>query len=286
MTPAHNLVVSVAEKITLPEIYHHINSLVMTPEARIDDFVNVINRDNALAARFIRIANSCFFGYSRKSNTVDQAISMIGIIQVHDLLLSSLAIRTFLGIPGVVVNQEVFWRRSIYCGIVARLLARECMILGSERLFTSGLLHEIGHLVMYANNPELAQGALLDLKQNNQPQYLLEREKLGYDYGQVGCEIMRLWQLSDRYCDIATYHMEPEKAQNNNLEIHFVNLARSIMLAEELNPGQALDPSFNDSNDLINNKLTIQDIEKIKTNALLYVDDVMDCLWPFSRCAA
>jgi HD-like signal output (HDOD) protein len=283
MTPAHNLVTSVAEQITLPDVYHHISSLVITPKARIDDFVDVINLDKALAARIIRIANSRFFGYSRKAHTVKQAISLIGVIQLHDLLLSSLAIRAFSGIPADVINQEMFWRSCIYCGITARMVAKKCMLPASERLFTSGLLHEIGHIVMYAKIPELAQDVLFESEQSKQPLYILEREMLGYDYGQVGSEIMRLWHLSDSYCDIATYHMEPDKAQNNRLEVEVVNLARSIMLAEELNPDQAIDSLLNESTDLINEKLNIQDIENIKTNARLYVDDVMDCLWPFSR---
>ena len=286
MTPAHDLVKSVAEKITLPDVYHHISNLVITPEARIDDFVAVINLDNALAARIIKIANSRFFGYSRKANTVKQAISLIGVIQLHDLLLSSLAIRAFSGIPADVINQEAFWRSSVYCGITARLLAKKCMLPASERLFTSGLLHEIGHIVMYAKIPELAQDVLFESEQNKQPLYILEREKLGYDYGQVGSEIMRLWHLSDSYCDIASYHMEPEKAQKNQFEIQVVNLARSIMLAEELSPDQTVNSLLNKSNKLLNTKLTDQDVESIKTNARFYVDDVMDCLWPFTRNAA
>lgn len=283
MTPAHALVKSVAEKITLPDVYHHISNLVTTPEARIDDFVDVINLDTTLAARIIKIANSRFFGYSRKVNTVKQAISLIGVIQLHDLLLSSLAIRAFSGIPAVVINQEAFWSSCVYCGITARLLAKKCRLPASERLFTSGLLHEIGHIVMYAKIPELAQDVLFESEQNKQPLYILEREKLGYDYGQVGSEIMRFWHLSESYCDIASYHMEPEKAQQNQFEIQIVNLARSIMLAEELSPDQTVNSLFNKSNKLINTKLTDQDVENIKTRARLYVDDVMDCLWPFSR---
>ena len=286
MTPAHNLVISVAEKITLPDVYHHISNLVITPEAKIDDFVAVINLDNALAARIIRIANSRFFGYSRKANTVKQAISLIGVIQLHDLLLSSLAIRAFSGIPAEVINQEAFWRSCVYCGITARLLAKKCMLPASERLFISGLLHEIGHIVMYAKIPEQAQDILFESEQSNKPLFLLERAKLGFDYGQVGSEIMRLWKLPDSYCDIPTYHMEPEKAQNNKIEIEIVNLSRLIMLAEELNSDQIVDSFLNNPIHLISTKLTKQDVEQIKSNARLYVDDVMDCLWPFSRNAA
>jgi non-homologous end joining protein Ku len=77
--------------------------------------------------------------------------------------------------------------------------------------------------------------------------------------------------------------MEPEKAQNNKIEIEIVNLSRLIMLAEELNSDQVVDSFLNKPTHLINNKLTKQDVAEIKTNARLYVDDVMDCLWPFSR---
>ena len=164
MTPAHNLLKSVAEKITLPAVYHSIKDLIVTPDTRIDDYVEVISLDPALSARIIKMANSQFFGYSRKADNVKQAISLIGVIQLHDLLLSSLAIRAFSGIPTDIINQEAFWRSCVYCGITARLLARKCMLPASERLFTSGLLHEIGHIVMYAKIPEQIQDVLLNHK--------------------------------------------------------------------------------------------------------------------------
>ena len=283
MNSAHNLIKSVAEKISLPDVYHHIRGLIITPDAKIDAYVDVINLDSTLAARIIRIANSRFFGYSRKARTVKQAITLIGVMQLHDLLLSSLVIRAFSGIPAEVLNQEAFWRSNVYCGITARLLAKKCMLPASERLFTSGLLHEIGHIVMFAKIPEQVQDILFESEQSDIPLFLLQREKLGFDYGQVGCEIMRLWQLPESYCDIATYHLQPEKAEHNKIDIKIVSLARAIMLADEQNPEQPVAEFLNLSDELISNNLAIQDVEKIKANAHLYLDDVMDCLWPFSR---
>jgi len=282
MTPAHNLIISVAEKISLPDVYHLIRDLIDTPDATIDHYVDVISHDSTLATRIIRIANSRFFGYSRTANTVKEAISLIGVIQLHDLLLSSLAIRAFSSIPEDVINQQAFWRSSVYCGITARLLAKKSMLPASERLFASALLHEIGHIVMYAKIPEQVQDVFLESEKSDKPLYLLEREKFGFDYGQVGSEIMRLWHLPESYCDIATYHMEPEKAQNNNVEVKIVNLARSIMLAEDVNLEQSVGSLLNKSK-LTSKKLTEQDVEAIKVKARLYVDEVMDCLWPFSR---
>ncbi|MCK5828913.1 MAG: HDOD domain-containing protein [Methylococcales bacterium] len=283
ITPAHNLITSVADKISLPDVYHRIRDLIVNSNADIDHYVNVISCDSSLATRIIKIANSCFFGYSRKVSTVKEAISLIGVIQLHDLVLSSLAIRAFSGIPKDVFNQETFWRSSVYCGITARLLAKKSMLPASERLFASALLHEIGHIVMYAKIPEQVQDVLIASEQNDKSLYLLEREKFGFDYGQVGSEIMRLWHLPESYCDIASYHMEPEKSQHNKVEVKIVNLARSIMLAEEMNQEYSIDSVVNKSNSPINKELTKQDIETIKIKAWLYVDEVMDCLLPFSR---
>ena len=282
MRPAHNLLTDLAEKIPLPAVYHSIRGLIARPDAKMEDFVEVINLDPALAIRIIRIANSQFFGYPRKAFTVEQAISLIGSIQLHDLLLSSLAIRAFSGIPSEVINQEVFWRSCIYCGITARLLAKKCMLPTSERLFTLGLLHEIGHLVMYAQIPELMQGLFLELQESYKPLHQLERETIGFDYGQLSSEIMQLWHLPENYCEIARYQMEPEKAKNNQIEMVLVNLARSIALDEESKPGKVAG-LINRHQALLKGQLTTDDVEQIKNKAQLHVDDVLDCLWPFPK---
>jgi len=282
MTPAHNLIKGIAEKIALPDVYHRIKYLAVKHDAKIDHFVDVINLDPALGERIIKIANSQFFGYPKKVNTVKQAISLIGVIQLHDLLLSSLAIRAFSGIPADVINQKSFWKSSVYCGITARLLAKKCMLPASDGVFTAGLLHEIGHLVMYAKIPEQTQDVLFEYQESDSPLYLLEREKIGFDYAQVGSEIMHLWQLPENYCDITRLHVEPEKALENKIEIQLVNLARTIMLTEEGEDDTAIDDILNKQNTLIHNKLTLKDVAIIRTNAHTHIDEVMDCLWPFS----
>jgi HD-like signal output (HDOD) protein len=70
MTPAHSLITSIAEKINLPDVYLRVRDLIIMPDATIDDYVEVINNDSALAARIIRITNSRFFCYLNKAKKV------------------------------------------------------------------------------------------------------------------------------------------------------------------------------------------------------------------------
>jgi len=99
MRPARKFVLSHAKHVTMPEVYRDFRRLVAAPDSKISDFVDVVSTDPALATRLIRIANTSFFGYSRAVHNIEQAISLIGVMQVHDVLISSLAMRAFAGIP-------------------------------------------------------------------------------------------------------------------------------------------------------------------------------------------
>jgi HD-like signal output (HDOD) protein len=133
---------------------------------------------------------------------------------------------------------------------------------------------------MYAQLPEQMQDVFFELQESYKPQHQLEREIIGFDYGEVGSEIMQLWHLPENYCDITRNHMEPPKTSNIQLEIEVINLARSIMLAEEGNNKLAGYAILDKADALISKKLTAEDVESIKNNARSYVDEVMDCLCP------
>ena len=282
MKLADDLINSIAEQVAMPEVYHNIRALIVKPDSIIDDYARVINADPALAARIVKIANSQFFGYSRKTVSVEQAVSLIGVMQLHDLLLSCLAIRAFSGIPDSIINLSAFWRSCIYCGIVARLLAKKCRLPASERLFTSGLLHEIGHVVMYTKIPELAQQILLESEQTAEPVFKREREILGFDYAQLGRELMQLWHLPESYQTITEFHLEPEKATRFQVETAIVHLARHIVLAEEPD-GEAGNKQPAVSPEIWQMTLLTENIaDEVQSIAKLHVDEVMDSLWPFT----
>ena len=82
-------------------------------------------------------------------------------VEVHDIVLSAAVAEAFEGIQTDVMNMQKFWQRSFYCAVMTKLLAQECEIAESDRLFVIGLLHDIGHLFMYLAIPEESQQAIL-----------------------------------------------------------------------------------------------------------------------------
>ena len=283
MRPAQEFTHSLAELVTMPEVYRGFRRLLAKPDSKIIDYAAVINKDPALATRFIRIANSAFFGYIRKVDTLEQAVTLIGAMQVHDVLISSLAMRAFSGIPKEIVNLTEFWESSVYCGIMSRLIAKKCMLPASERFFTLGLFHDIGHIVMYAKRPKLARDVLIQSLVQDHPLYRVEREMFGFDYGEVGAELLNLWHLPQYYQETTQYHPEPQKAQHYPLETAIVHLAYKITQAEYGSIGASEKSMLVSPLAWKLSKLKENDIKPIRIKAKENVEEVLTALWPLAE---
>ena len=213
MNAAREFVSDMAEHISMPEVYVDIRKLLLNATTTIDDFVEVVESDSMLAVRIMRMAQSQYFGFPRSCENLYQAISLIGLMQLHDLMLGSLCMRTFSAIPEEVLNLKAFWRYNVQCGIAARTIGQFSNTDGHHVFFTLGLLHEIGHAAMFLKHPEASLKALDDSLSEYRTLAEAEQEYLGFDYGQVGSELMQLWHLPPVYQQVAACHLDPELAQ-------------------------------------------------------------------------
>ena len=114
------------------------------PNTTANDLGRVIGRDTGLTARLLKIVNSAFYGFQSRIETVSRAVTIIGMRELRGLVLAASAIEAFSKVPNKVLNMANFWRHSVYCGVVAQLLAERSNVLHAERLFVAGLLHDIG----------------------------------------------------------------------------------------------------------------------------------------------
>ena len=276
MTIAHDFVNQISNRNTLPGIYHRIRALIAAPDTTLSDYVVTINSDPVLAARVMDIANSSFFNSSRNINTIEQAISHLGVMQLKDILLCNLTIRAFATIPDSIVNLPKFWNSSILCGIVARILAKKSMATTSDQLFTLGLLHDIGHLVMYSIIPEQTLEIFSESKQFSKPVSAIEREKLGTDYAQVGSELMHHWSFPESYQEVTAHHPEPKDAAHYYFETAIVHIARNIAFhSDDLRSGkefQIKPIAWSITN------LSETSIADVRKQAQQYINEIANCL--------
>ena len=229
-------VVESAKLISLPDIYIKLKELMDDPEYTMAEVAILVGRDPAMATRFLRVVNSPLYRRIRKIETVSQAVSLLGIRQVHDIVLSASVAEAFEGIQTDVMNMKKFWQRSFYCAVMAKQLALECGIMESDRLFVIGLLHDIGHLFMYIAIPEESQQAILNAKKLERPLFQVERELLGFDYAKLGGYVMGHWDLPKSLQVITCFHPEPDKANQFASDAALLHLA-SLLVQADLEAG-------------------------------------------------
>ena len=117
----------------------------------------------------------------------------------------------------------------------ARLLASRCGILDSEQLFVTGLLCDIGHLVMYQQLSELSQQSIVRSREEGVALYKVEREILGFDYAQAGGELARQWRLPKILQCSIKYHLKLTEFEDYALLASIVHIARAMTMADQTN---------------------------------------------------
>ncbi|HEY8965865.1 MAG TPA: HDOD domain-containing protein [Candidatus Methylacidiphilales bacterium] len=232
--PIRRLIEDLAEVPSLPQIYIEIKREVDNPYSSITQIGEVISRDQSLTARLLRLANSAFFGFPRRIETISEAVSVIGLKQVRDLALCTKVIEMFNGIPPQLFDTTAFWKHSIGCGIAARVLASYHREPNVERFFVAGLLHDIGRLVLCLGLPEDMGRILAQSRGSGAFLYRAERDVLGYDHADVGAALMEMWDLPESLSAAAAYHHRPGMALRFPLESSFVHLADLLVHAMEL----------------------------------------------------
>ena len=213
---------------SLPDVVVRLQDAIADPASTADTIAEVIASDPALTARLLKLANSPLYGFGGRIDTVTRAVTLVGIEPIYHLVLATTAVSAFRGIPAQLIDMDEFWVQSTYCGVVARLLAREAGVLHPERLFVAGLLHGIGSLILYLKRPDQAREVLLASQGRRELVPLLEKDLLGFTYADVGGEIARRWHLSVWLQTAIACQLNPEQAGDFGMETGILYLANRL----------------------------------------------------------
>ncbi len=241
--PANSVELAIKEVtglISLPEIYLKFRRLMANPNSNIEEFCEIVSCDPNLTSTVLKTVNSAFFGFPGQIGSINQAIVMLGLGQLHDMVLAASAMES-LDLPNEIMPLKTFWRCSLFTGILARLLAKQLKAQKSDRMFVIGLLHEIGHLVIYSRYPKQARFALESYRDGKQPIHIIEQDLLGLHYGQVGAKLMAQWQLPANFLEITAYQPTPSKAQSYGLETALLHVAHGYAHKNFIGADQGLE---------------------------------------------
>jgi|WetSurMetagenome_2_1015567.scaffolds.fasta_scaffold00068_22 putative nucleotidyltransferase with HDIG domain len=149
----HEKALTLKERIqklsSLPSIsivkYHLVKTL-NNDSASVEDISDIIKHDPAITSRVMAIANSAFFGCPGRIGSIDQAVMLLGFDLVRSISLASSMFSMFAGQGG---NLKRIWAHSYAVGSLAGALCKKTRCADWSGSFLSGLLHDIGRLVIF-----------------------------------------------------------------------------------------------------------------------------------------
>ncbi len=216
--------------ISFPIVVTQFNEAINNGLSDTEELGRIIQQDPALTAKLLQLANSAYFGSAVPIENANGAIIRIGTKQVRDLAFSISAKSSFDDIPNDLISTEDFWKHSLLCALSARAIAKSIKLHPAEALFTAGLLHDIGHLVLFTLEPKNSAKALeLSLDQyDGMDLSSAERSIFNYDHAEVGIELARNWNLPELLQVCIGYHHAPSEDLPNAMQVAVVHIANTV----------------------------------------------------------
>ncbi len=199
-----------------PTIISELNLVISDPLATSNDVARVVNTSPSLAATLLKIVNSAYYGFPSKIDRISRAVTIIGTKEISSLALGISVMQTFKNIPKHIIDMQAFIRHSLACGIIARILAARNNLPQTEQLFVSGLLHDIGKLIVYSYYPAHATDCFCLAESSDTSVFQTEKKIIGQNHPQLARQLLSKWKLPMDLTDNIIYHHAPSRASNSD----------------------------------------------------------------------
>ena len=191
---------------TVPAVTQRVIASFSSEDVTMGEIAELLETDPVLSAKLLRLANSAYFQVSRSIESVDEAIRILGMAMVRNLVLAGGMVGAFVNTPGI--DLHTFWTYSLYTACSARWLAPHCRV-NRDLVFTVGLIHGIGQLHLHSAAP----AAMVALDQQLPPLHAdraaAEAQALGFHFLNVSAALARRWNFPQSLVDALEHIADP-----------------------------------------------------------------------------
>jgi len=230
---------------TLPAVAMQVNSLLQDVDTPIEHLVEVLEKDQSMALKILRLVNSSFYGFKSRITSLRHAVSLMGYSTVQNAVVTvsvidSLKVKKAL--KGFDIAQ--FWTHSIRVAVMSRHLAMQTRLAEPEAAFTAGLVHDIGKVVLADHFPDVFVGLMEATASEKTSFYQAETQRDTYPHNLIGSHLARRWMLPEQL-NLAIRHHHGGVAQGLDAAfLGLVALSDTLVNVMDNLPGHRLAPEI------------------------------------------
>jgi len=233
-TEAYRVTAAATTLPSRPGLYTQLTQLLSDPAWRPDQIASLIEQDTAMTAKVLQLANSAFFGVRHQVTRVRDAVVYLGVETIKSLTLTAEAFGKLTpeDVPGFSIEE--FQRHAMLVGRIAAAILADGR--AQQEALTAALLHDVGKLVLIAEDPQRWARLNEEARRRQLPLYEIEQQREGVTHADTGAYLLSLWGLPDDVVEAVAHHHDPESVPGLELDaVAAVHIADA--LAHELDPG-------------------------------------------------
>ena len=215
----------------IPAIVNQIMAVAEKPDSSMAEIADIILYDPAMTANILKMCNSAYYSLPRKIDSVQDAITMIGMDQIIDMvLLKSGAENMVDSQEGYGLHEGELWKQAVASALIAKSLAEKKGSEHKQMIFTAALLKDIGKIILDRFVTDKYEK--IDDLVTNQGFSFREAEKkvIGADHAEIGGIIAKMWGFSPQMVFMIRHHHLEDKSARDNLETQILYVADNICM--------------------------------------------------------
>lgn len=200
---------------TLPVIVQRVAQVLQDPQAGSREIGALVAQDPGIAAKVLKIANSAYYGLRERCLSTEQASTVLGMRVLRNVVTQAAVISQFDHLAGSEFDLDGMWRHSVLTAQAAHMLAKRArgsLGIGADELYTCGLLHDIGQVVLLENTGAEYVEIVRRSQRENLPLFVCEEQHLGFTHTDVGAMIAVQWGLPTQIASAIEFHHGPREA--------------------------------------------------------------------------
>ena len=193
------------------------------------DVTVVIERDPSIVVKMLKLVNSAFFGFSNRVSSVQHALMLLGFNTVRNIILS-IEVIDALKLRKKISGFDIvaFWRHAIGVAVIGRHLDQVTGRRHREEIFTAGIIHDIGKILMAWHFSDLFQATWDTMQRDGLTFWEAEHRHFPLDHAAIGQRLAARWHLPSVMQNVIGQHHTQSRSDTTDGLILIVHAADAL----------------------------------------------------------
>jgi len=238
MTAIEKVISEIEALKPIPQVAHKVLAIMDDPNSSMAQLADVIMHDQAMTANVLRICNSPLYGLTQKVDSVQQAVTYLGMKNIAEMVMTNLGSELLKAEhQGYDLKDGELWKHAVSSALIARQICEQKKVQKTHLIFTASLLKDIGKVILHKYVAKGFDAIEQMVKEEKKTFMEAEKEVIGIDHAELGGMVAKRWGFSNRMVYLIKNHHLNGEWSPSEVDLGIVYLADIICMMMGLGVG-------------------------------------------------